>query len=215
MNQLCLASVTVRLSSGQLECAVRPWPLQSRCDRPLNLFPLPLSFCPIYFPPDRHSGQAFTEREHTVTVGFTLGSCLGSNKDTLSQRVRAEWSDETKVHLACFALCTRHILCGSFFHCYEKDPSILGMQLDHFPHHSLSLFLSWWKEVVHSHGFLTNRAASMLNVVRMAVCFLLSSAFVSFSRFASSHLSHFLLSSPSHFFISPVSPHPPCGIGFA
>lgn len=44
MNQLCLLTVTVRLSSGLLECAVRPWPLQShRCGQPLNLFPLPLS----------------------------------------------------------------------------------------------------------------------------------------------------------------------------
>ncbi len=50
MNQLCLLTAIVRLSSGQLECAARPWPLQSRrCGRPLNLFfPLPLSLLSLF-----------------------------------------------------------------------------------------------------------------------------------------------------------------------
>lgn len=43
MNQPCLLTVTVRLSSGQLECAARPWPLQSRRGQTLWIFPLPLS----------------------------------------------------------------------------------------------------------------------------------------------------------------------------
>lgn len=45
---------------------------------------LPHSLCLTYLPPDRHSGQAVIIRqEHTVTVGFTFGSCLSSNKASL------------------------------------------------------------------------------------------------------------------------------------
>lgn len=55
MNQLCLLTVTVRLSAGQLECAARPWPPQSCCGQPLNRFPLPLSISPSHFLASRYT----------------------------------------------------------------------------------------------------------------------------------------------------------------
>lgn len=191
MNQACLASGTVRLSSGQLECAERPWPPQSCCGRPLNLFPLPLPFCPIYSPPDRHSGRASIGREHTVTVGFALGSCLPSNKDTfVTERentvVRGNRSSSILlctlyvVHfyavLTTF-VCVVHSVAVVMGNIWE--PGILGKQLHQFVLPSPSLSFSLWKKM---DSVLAER--TFLKVVGIAACFR-----PLFPRCASSHFS--------------------------
>lgn len=91
MNQPCLLTVTVRLSAGQQECAARPWPLQSRCGRLLDGFPLPLSVClsVSLTPLHTHTGsvQSAIRQEHTVTEASHLAA-ISPHKTPVQQCVR-------------------------------------------------------------------------------------------------------------------------------
>lgn len=95
MSQPCLWTVTVTLSAGQLECAVRPWPPQSCWERPLRLYPHPLSFLLSISRPclEIYTASSLSLDKNTLSQALHLAS---SNKAALYLCVRAGCSEEAK-----------------------------------------------------------------------------------------------------------------------